>query len=68
MRNTYRLMTCVPESLRGPVEVAASRSLITVSTLLRQALSEKLKREGLLPSEGPTTRVYLEDRQQADAA
>jgi hypothetical protein len=59
----------VPETLRGPVEAAAARAFITPAALLRQALCEKLRREGLLPSDGGQShRVYLEDSQRADAA
>jgi short subunit dehydrogenase-like uncharacterized protein len=69
MQKTYSIMARVPEALRGPVETAAARSFITPAALLRQALCEKLQREGLLsPERGETRRIYLEDAQRADAA
>jgi Arc/MetJ-type ribon-helix-helix transcriptional regulator len=50
------ITTRVPESFRGAIEAAATRAYTSNAAFVRQALAEKLQREGLIPVEGADVR------------
>ncbi len=67
--STRSITAHVPAPIHAAVQAAAARNYNSAGAFVRQALSEKLSREGLIPSEGAEVRrVYLNDAAGTEAA